>query len=371
MVAEILKEEPQKLAELRQKFDQKKTAHFSDGYLLRWLRANDGIVDKTGTALEKHFVFRDAWDLDALLEWSPPEVLQKYYPYAYPWKDRNGVPVLFFSFGGMDVEGLMRSCKVSDYIRIAMRTVEEGLASCNRMSMERNVPYEQMLFVIDLKDIAPGTYTFKPFTNCYVSMLTCFQENYPMVFKRILVLRAPSMAQFAFELLQPFLAENTRQLVQFLEEPEYKAALAHYVDPCELPDELGGLESKLQEIIPRHGPVPTHYYYVAEDDKVEPFQLTVYAGNKSVLEFNITNPGQRICWWYKTNNEDIGFAIYYVGNGDKLETVFPNICLECALVPETGQLECEKVGKYIVEFDNTYSWFTAKELSYKIEVIQL
>lgn len=50
-------------------------------------------------------------------------------------------------------------------------------------------------------------------------------------------------------------------------------------------------------------------------------------------------------WWYKTNNEDIGFAIYYVGNGDKLETVFPNICLECALVPETGQLECEKVGK--------------------------
>lgn len=72
-------------------------------------------------------------------------------------------------------------------------------------------------------------------------------------------------------------------------------------------------------------------------------RVTVNESGKYSDELNFS-------WWYKTNSEDIGFAIYYVGNGDKLETVFPNICLECALVPESGQMECKKVGKCTLNF---------------------
>lgn len=90
-----------------------------------------------------------------------------------------------------------------------------------------------------------------------------------------------------------------------------------------------------------------------------------------------------------TEEDDIGFACYYdpTGNAETLanmECVFPYIRFECSNVPISGSLVCENAGRCksievrrrligsvfsdIIEFDNFYSWFSAKQLRYNIEI---
>ncbi|KAH7689517.1 SEC14-like protein 4 [Aphelenchoides avenae] len=54
-----------------------------------------------------------------------------------------------------------------------------------------------------------------------------------------------------------------------------------------------------------------------------------------------------------------------------MENVFPYIRLECSQVPVSGSFLCEASGRYIVEFDNYYSWFAAKQLRYNIEIDEI
>jgi len=58
-------------------------------------------------------------------------------------------------------------------------------------------------------------------------------------------------------------------------------------------------------------------------------------------------------------------------NLTEMENVYPYIRLECSQVPVSGSLVCEQSGRYIIEFDNYYSWFSAKQLRYNIEIDEL
>lgn len=42
--------------------------------MLRWLRAKEGRFDETAESLKKHVTFRNAWHLDKIEQWTPPEV---------------------------------------------------------------------------------------------------------------------------------------------------------------------------------------------------------------------------------------------------------------------------------------------------------
>ncbi|PIO54675.1 Emp24/gp25L/p24 family protein, partial [Teladorsagia circumcincta] len=58
-------------------------------------------------------------------------------------------------------------------------------------------------------------------------------------------------------------------------------------------------------------------------------------------------------------------------NLTEMEVVYPYIRLECTNVPISGHYVAEKAGNYIIEFDNYYSWFSAKQLRYNIEIEEM
>jgi len=93
-----------------------------------------------------------------------------------------------------------------------------------------------------------------------------------------------------------------------------------------------------------------------------------------MVDFNVQEIGSQIQYKFCTKGEDIGFAIYYDPSGEsddvtKMDQIFPTVRLECSLVPIQGVCICEKKGKYVIEFDNYYSWFSAKELFFNIKLI--
>jgi hypothetical protein len=134
---------------------------------------------------------------------------------------------------------------------------------------------------------------------------------------------------------------------------------------CRCPSKL------LQQARDGLGPVPVSYYYSQPDSAFEQ-HTNVYAGDKHLIEVKV-KANSKISWRYMTEEDDIGFAVYF-DKTDKandlttMEPVFPYIRLECSKVPLSGSIVCENTGRYIVEFDNYYSWLSAKQLHYSLSV---
>lgn len=354
-------------------------ARYEDGCLLRWLRSKEGRFDETAEALVKNVVFRKAWDLDRIERWVAPEILEKYCGYGF-LADREGNPILMSLLGNMDVEGMLRSVQSKDYIKFSLAAIEKGVQICKERAKQTNRPFEQMMLVFDLDHITSAHYSSKQFASSFTTLVLLFQEHYPLVLRKILIIRAPEMARIAFKSMQPFLSEQIQNLIEMPSEESWQSALSSYVNLDGWPVHWGGhmcdengdpkCPSKIRYGL---GPVPDTYFIDPTNAMPDYDQLTtVYAGDKHLIELKV-KINTRICWQYMTTEDDIGFAVYYdpTGHADNLtnmECVFPYIRLECSNVPISGSLICENSGRYIIEFDNYYSWFAAKQLRYNIEI---
>ncbi|TKR93584.1 hypothetical protein L596_008007 [Steinernema carpocapsae] len=353
-----------------------------DSTLLRWLRSKDGRFDETAEGLKKTLVFRKAWDLDNIENWTAPELLEKYCGYGF-LSDKDGNPILMSLLGNMDVEGLLKSVQSRDYIKYSLAAIEKGVELCRERANMTGRPFEQMMLVFDLDHITSAHYSCKRFASSFTTLVLLFQEHFPLVLKKILIIRAPEMARLAFHSMVPFLSDSIRELIEMPSEEDWQNALNKYVSLDAWPMHWGGhmvdvngdpkCPSKIRYGL---GPVPDNYYIDSDKAMLDYDQLTtVYAGDKHLIEIK-AKKNTRISWQYMTEEDDIGFAVYYdnshkATNLTDMENIYPYIRLECSQVPITGSVMCEQPGRYIIEFDNYYSWFSAKQLRYNIEIDEL
>ncbi|CAD6184208.1 unnamed protein product [Caenorhabditis auriculariae] len=352
-----------------------------DGYVLRWLRSRQGRFNDTVEALRKHVVFRNAWQLDKLAQWDAPECLEKYCGYGL-LSDNEGRPILMSLLGNVDVEGLLKSVASLDYIKFSLAAIEKGLKLCEQKAQESGKPFEQMMVVFDLEHISSAHFSCRQFASSFTTLLTLFQEHYPLVLRKILIIRAPEMARIAYASITAILSDPITRLIDMPSEADWKWALAQHVNLDAWPMYWGGnLVENGDPKCPNKirygmGPVPDNYYVDAKMAMPDYDQLTtVYAGDKHLISIKIKK-NSRITWQYMTDEDDIGFEIHYDPSMDcdklsDMETVFPYIRLECTHVPVAGHFDAIRPGSYIIEFDNYYSWFSAKQLRYNIEIEEL
>uniref|UniRef100_A0A1I8BXJ2 CRAL-TRIO domain-containing protein n=1 Tax=Meloidogyne hapla TaxID=6305 RepID=A0A1I8BXJ2_MELHA len=304
-----------------------------DGYLLRWLRSKEGRFDETADGVKKDLVFRKAWGLDKIANWTAPEILEKYCGYGF-LADRTGNPILMSLLGNMDVEGMLRSVQSKDYIKFSLAAIEKGITLCRQRAQESGLAFEQMMLVFDLDHITSAHYSSKQFASSFTTLIMLFQEHYPLVLRKILIIRAPEMARIAFNSMTPFLSETTQKLIEIPSEEDWKMALSEYVDLDAWPVHWGGrmcengdpkCPSKVRYGL---GPVPDSYYVDQSTAMPDYDQLTtVYAGDKHLIELRV-KANTRISWQYMTEEEDIGFAVYFDSSGTannlaEMECVYP------------------------------------------------
>ncbi|WKX89367.1 hypothetical protein Q1695_008763 [Nippostrongylus brasiliensis] len=352
-----------------------------DSYVLRWLRAKDHRFDETADALKKHVVFRKAWELDTISSWEAPECLEKYCGYGF-LSDKDGRPILMSLLGNMDVEGMLKSVASLDYIKFSLAAIEKGLQLCAQKAKQTGRPFEQMMLVFDLDHIGSAHFSCKQFASSFTTLVTLFQEHYPLVLKKILIIRAPEMARIAYASITAILSDPITRLIEMPSEADWKWALAQYVNLDGWPIHWGGNRAENGDpLCPATikyglGPVPSDYFVDPKTAMPDYDQLTtVYAGDKHLISIRVKEKC-KICWQYMTDDDDIGFAIHFdaslqANNLTEMEVVYPYIRLECTNVPISGHYVAEKAGNYIIEFDNYYSWFSAKQLRYNIEIEEM
>ncbi|XP_029366518.1 SEC14-like lipid binding 8 isoform X2 [Echeneis naucrates] len=221
---------------------------------------------------------------------------------------------------------------------------------------------------------------WKPAIETYGEILQMFEDNYPEGLKRLFVIKAPKLFPVAYNLVKHFLSENTRQKIYILG-ANWQEVLLKYIDAEELPAIYGGKltdpdgDPRCRTKINHVGPVPPSYY-VRDHVKVDYEQcMTVSRGSSQQMDYDILFPGCVLRWQFASENADIGFGVFLKAKkgewkkAAQMQEVVPSQRYNAHLVPEDGSLTCERPGVYVLRFDNTYSIFQAKRISFTVEVL--
>ncbi|TNM89396.1 hypothetical protein fugu_003630 [Takifugu bimaculatus] len=319
-----------------------------DHFLLRWLRARNFNVQKSEAMLRKHLEFRKQMKVDIIItDWRPPEVIEKYLSGGMCGYDREGSPIWYDVIGPMDPKGLFLSAPKQDFIKSKIRDCEMLSKECSLQSQR---------------------------------ILQMFEENYPEGLKRLFVIKAPKIFPVAYNLVKHFLSENTRQKI-FVLGANWQEVLLKHIDAEELPVIYGGTltdpdgDPRCRTRINHVGPVPPSYY-VRDHVNVDYEQCTVVKrGSSQQLDYEILFPGCVLRWQFATESADIGFGVFLKDRkgewrkAAQMQEVLPSQRYNAHLVPEDGSLTCEQPGVYVLRFDNTYSIFQAKRVSFTVDVL--
>ncbi|XP_029371930.1 SEC14-like protein 2 isoform X2 [Echeneis naucrates] len=223
-------------------------------------------------------------------------------------------------------------------------------------------------------------HVWKPAIEAYGEILTMFEENYPEGLKRVFLIKAPKMFPMAYNLIKHFLCEETRRKIMVLGS-NWQEVLRTHIDPEQLPVVYGGTltdpdgDPRCRTMIKYGGTVPRSYY-VQDSVKVQyDSSVTISRGSVFQLECDVPAPGSLLRCQFASDGADIGFGVYRRTkdeDGQKvaaMQQVLPSERYNAHLVPEDNCLTCPEPGVYVLCFDNSYSIFQSKKVSYKLEVL--
>ncbi|KAK8755117.1 hypothetical protein V5799_002180 [Amblyomma americanum] len=241
------------------------------------------------------------------------------------------------------------------------------------------------------------------------AFIRMYEANYPERLHQAFVINVPSLFSVLFNLIKPLLTGNTLQKVHVLGRGDnWKDELLKYVDADQLPVAWGGtcVDEKTGDPYCSTSPVPeqfAHVHRLSRDPGPLPAaQITIarpiteadYRRRSSALingdqggsaaatvcvdrrschevPVSVTQAGSRLCWEYETEDHDIGFTVVRLPAADAGEevTVLPWQREDSHLKSREGSLLCQEPGTYVIKFDNMFSAYRSKKLTYTVRVV--
>ncbi|XP_020852287.1 SEC14-like protein 2 [Phascolarctos cinereus] len=350
-----------------------------DYFLLRWLRARSFDLQKSEAMLRKHVEFRKQKDLENILSWQPPEVVQQYLSGGMCGFDLHGCPVWYDVIGPLDVKGLLLSASKQDLLRTKMRDCEMIQLVCAQQSEKLGKKIETLTMVYDCEGLGLK-HLWKPAVELYGEFLCMFEENYPETLGRLFVVKAPKIFPVAYNLIKPFLSEDTRKKIMVLG-ANWKEILLKHISPDQLPMDYGGTmtdpngDPKCTSKINYGGEIPKKYYIRDQVKQQYEHTVQISRGSSHQVEYEILFPGCVLRWQFMSDGADVGFGVFLKTKAGErqrageMTEVLPSQRYNAHLVPEDGTLTCSEPGIYVLRFDNTYSFIHAKKVSFTVEVL--
>merc|ERR1719197_222126 len=78
----------------------------------------------------------------------------------------------------------------------------------------------------------------------------------------------------------------------------------------------------------------------------------------------------RVLYKFSTEDYDISFAVIFEGLDGATEVILPSGRVDSHFEPISGAITVHKPGSIVLEWDNSYSWFNTKTLSYAVSLKQ-
>ncbi|XP_031552445.1 SEC14-like protein 2 [Actinia tenebrosa] len=188
-----------------------------DYFLLKWLQATDFDAEKADDMFRQSLWVRKKLDLDSVLtpSYKPPEVLMKYDPGGFYGYDKEGSPIFVDPLGQIDFKGLLHSVKKDDVLRFKGYHAEKGLQLAKEKAKETGKRVHQVVNILDMEGLGLK-HLWGPGVALFNSVATLYENNFPGYWKRIFVIKAPLIFPAAYNLVKPFLSEDTKNKIKIL-----------------------------------------------------------------------------------------------------------------------------------------------------------
>jgi len=173
--------------------------------------------------------------------------------------------------------------------------------------------------------------------------------NYPETLRKSFIVNAPSFMSMIWNMISPWLDPSTQDKTS-IHGSNFLEFLLEVIDLDALPQNLGGTGKLL----------PPGGIYQPFGKHPEAITVEISAGRVFQKDIEIKEK-TKLEWEFKTENFDIGFAVYKIENGVKKE-----IFKWLRLYSNSGEYEAEP-GQYAILFDNKYSWTKKKTVHYFIK----
>ncbi|XP_023237938.1 SEC14-like protein 2 isoform X1 [Centruroides sculpturatus] len=353
--------ELQTLHEFRKSVGDVLQSKHDDAFLLRWLRARDFRLKDAEDMLRKHLTWRVKNKIDNILkEYTPPEVLRKYWSLGFLGYDQENCPLWLCRYGLIDFKGIIYSAKKSDVIMFYAYLLELSESKMREQTKKTGKLVDKHSYIFDMENFVLQQVTWKPCFDLLSKILTFYEDNYPERLKAAYFINAPFVFQIALALLKPFISDTSYSKIQVFGKDDWKDVLLTEIDASDLPVRWGGTkvgvngEPDCSDIISPGGIVPKSYYlqesqsFTNEND-VETLEIGLKSS--ATVDIYISESDAILQWEFKTENHDIGFGLFYKSNEHMhQEELIPIDRVNCHLVPETGSWFCENEGicKYIL-----------------------
>ncbi|XP_029427887.1 SEC14-like protein 2 [Rhinatrema bivittatum] len=351
-----------------------------DFYLLKWLRARSFNLQKSEAMLRKHVEFRKHMDSDNIIKgWQPLEVVRLYLSGGLCGYDREGCPIWYDVVGPLDAKGLLLSASKQELVKTKARDCEVLQQECKKQTEKLGRSVEEIIMIYDCEGLGLK-HLWKPAVETYGEILTMFEDNYPESLRRLFVIKAPKLFPVAYNLIKPFLCEDTRRKIMVLGD-NWKDVLLKHISPDQLPAYYGGTltdpdgDPKCKSKINYGGDIPKSYYVRDQVKQQYEQSVTINRGSSHQMEYEILFPGCVLRWQFMSEGSDIGFGVFLktkAGERQKAGEMIEVITSDrynAHLVPEDGTLTCSDPGTYVLRFDNTYSFLYSKKVNFSVEVL--
>lgn len=240
-VGDLTEQQMTALDELRANVDDILRPSHDDYFLLRWLRARNFNVAQAEAMLRENLQWRKQNNIDTILDdYEPTEVLKKYYPGGLVGHDKEGCPLWIIPFGYTDIKGLFYSVKKSDFIRHIIQQLEYSAQDMAAQSEKLGKVIEMHSFIFDLENFNLKQIAWKPALDMIINLVTMYEDNYPEMLKKAYVINAPKIYPIIYNMVKPFLSEETAKKIHVFGKDNWKKVLLQDIPPEELPLHWGG-----------------------------------------------------------------------------------------------------------------------------------
>lgn len=378
-LGDLSEKQQERLDRLKESVKDILTPRHDDALLLRFLRARNFDLKKTEDMFRKDCVWRQEWKVDTVLtEWKRPEVIEKYWGGGLLGCDKIGRPVWLDMYGRRDIKGIMHSVKGTDIMMnyIWWNAQYEQIMKENAKLLNGGNPIDGMIVVSDQTDMEKQGF-WKPSMDLGKQIMSLFEQHYPEFLRMFIVINAPSVFNALWAIVKPLMREETRKKTIILG-TDYKEELLKWVPAEILPAKYGGTltdpdgDAACPSKVNYGGVVPTTYYM---KDRVVSSQAKLIsrvlgAGVSIEFEYAVSRPHSVLYYEFKTKDKDLAFSIKNFDKNGNKKNVLEKRRYNCQLVPEDGKVILSEPGTYVIKFDNSFSLFSSKSLSYWVEVLE-
>eukprot|EP00004_Rigifila_ramosa_P001030 TRINITY_DN1100_c0_g1_i5.p1 TRINITY_DN1100_c0_g1~~TRINITY_DN1100_c0_g1_i5.p1 ORF type:complete len:397 (-),score=84.75 TRINITY_DN1100_c0_g1_i5:54-1070(-) len=295
--------------------------------------------------------------------------LRSYYPVGIYNYDKLDRPIFYERLGLLDIKGVLGKFSAEEALRYFIYLHERLEIAFAEARRRTGKPIDNAFIVEDLTGLGFAA-LYKPGLDLIHTAQSISQDQYPETAGRVVIINTPKVFTFIWGIIKPWIDENTLSKVEILGY-EFKEQMGAAVAKELLPKEWGGSCATPLQKGGSVGFTGNNVTLIAQltscglrrgGESNLDRTLTVSSSHEVVVD---VVPDTWISYQFSTAEHDIGFGIVF---GPSRETVLPLARYDCHTDPCQGRFQARKAGKYTLMFDNSFSMFRSKQLTYKVFV---